>query len=186
MPSPYSGFYPLISPREKMRLYEIIERCGSMGMGIPTWFDDEYNGIIESMPPNIFMKLLDSLVLEGNLHFSMTQSNSTFEIREEQRMRKETGDAYPVDKTFGDAFIPSPPTRAGMIQNIGEDLLEATKCYQDAVKIRRNVIPRYKKWYARDYGPYRPLRDKDLEEAVLMSKERNWSEDPYGVVGLAE
>ena len=167
MANPYSGIYSLVTSREKNRLYEIVERCNAMGMGYPIWFEDDYNGIIESMPPNVFMRFLDALEIEGNLHSEMSQYNASYDIKELQRQRKRTGDVY-TPSTYPDAFIPSPPTYAGHIQSTIEDLTEAHRCYQDAARIKRNVIPRYKRWYAKDYGPYRPLRvlsDSDIVRA---------------------
>ena len=148
MPSPYSGCYTLTSPRDKQRLYEIIERCGSMGLGYPMWFEDQYNGIIESMPPNVFMLFLDALVLEGELFIEHSRSTTTQEIRT-------TGEAISDMNLQPDSEMYK--WWVSERDEISEDFVTASRCYQDAARIRKNVIRRYKRWYAKDYGPYRPL-----------------------------
>ena len=152
MPNPYSGIYSLVTPREIQRLYEIVERCGAMGLGFPMWFDEQYNGIIESLPPHAFMMFLDALVLEGELFATEAQRHFSSEIKSTFDHKKEHPESTPQD------FGSDQRTWEDLSGQFSEGISDSLRCYQDAAKIQRSVIPRYRSLYARDYGAYRPMK----------------------------
>lgn len=153
MPNPYSGIYSLVTPREIQRLYEIVERCGAMGLGFPMWFDEQYNGIIESLPPHAFMMFLDALVLEGELFATEAQREFSSELKSVFAHRKRGS----KPKDFGVEYR----SWEDISGELSEGISVSLRCYQDAAKIQRSVIPRYRRWYTRDYGAYRPMKSLD-------------------------
>ena len=115
--SPYGSLWPLLNQRDRNRVYEIIETCTFT----PDWFDENYDGIIEKLPPKSLIRLLKEL------------TDNTYTMMKEVKEDLSTN------------------IREGLSTGVDEDPIEnmvlVSRCYQDMRRIKGTAISKYNRWY---------------------------------------
>jgi len=166
MSSPYGGIFPLLTSRELQRIYEILDECfpgggiymtkeGDVGEVLPDWYEDEYNGNVNSMPPKVLLKFMDHIIERWGPEITrdIRQGFNPY-VKAYDKMygyggllwdRADQGDVKTIygDEYFDLSFYEAKEKRIG---EATERVRRHKQCFLDLKRIRGNLVEKMRRW----------------------------------------
>jgi len=164
MPSPYGGVFPLLTSRELQRIYEILDECfpgggvymvqegedvGMVDEVLPDWFEEDYGGNVNSMPPKVLLKFMDHIIERWGPEVtrSIRQGFNPY-IKAYDRMY---GPGGPLEKNpdgQGDEYshLSFHQAKEKRIEESTEELRRSKQCLLDLKRIRENLADKMRRW----------------------------------------